>query len=102
MLASHTQRLDNIEQGLGGVKEQLDGLASSIGQLVTEVASTSLEQLRNTIAEENHIAFEVESQEKGDKVTSAFTLLDGRLNRFREDQDFQLALLKTQQDKPWK
>lgn len=47
--ASTNQRVDSLEETIVGVKAQLDELAGSIGQLVTEAVNRSLEQLRNTV-----------------------------------------------------
>lgn len=45
------------------------------------------------------MAIEAETQKSGDKVAAAITLLEGRLDRFRQSQEVQFATLKVQQDK---
>lgn len=99
MVASAAQRMDSIEerveQRFTNLDARLDGLAQSIGQMVTQ----GIEEAQKRLAEEARVRQEEEALKSMEAITAATEKLEGRISRFRQTQESQMAALKTSQEK---
>ncbi|XP_056686977.1 uncharacterized protein [Spinacia oleracea] len=95
MVQSNTQRIDAIEGGLAEVSQRMSTMEEKVQQLLTE----GTEAFQKTIAE-NFVAKSAEDTQKTQEaVAAATTRLEGRIDRFREEQVSQMALMKRDQEK---
>lgn len=73
----------------------MDGLAQSIGQMVTQ----GIEEAQRKLTEEALARQELETNKNREAMTAATEKLEGRIIRFRESQESQMAALKASQEK---
>lgn len=94
MVNLNSQRFEALEGGLTGVRQGMEGLESKVQQLLAE----GMEAFQKTLAQ-NFVSKSAEdTQENQEAVEAATVRLEGRMDRFREDQTCQLALMKRNQE----
>lgn len=95
MVNSNTVRIEAIEASVAEVNRRVTGIEDTIQQILAE----GMANFQKTMAEKFAARSEEENQKNKETMEAAAMRLEGRIDRYREDQTAQMNLMKASQEK---